>query len=117
LLKAPGKAYEGDPLLGKDQQPDHYSKLVKLPNSVESDSGGVHANSGIPNRAFYETAIRIGTNKAGKIWIESLEHFSEDIDLPKASRLIYQAAVRLYGEGSSEAEGVKAGWNAVGLDV
>jgi Zn-dependent metalloprotease len=29
---------------------------------TEDDNGGVHINSGIPNRAFYETAMRIGGN-------------------------------------------------------
>ncbi len=41
-------------------QPDHYSKLVRLPPDDEHDNGGVHTNSGIPNHAFY-LAIEGGT--------------------------------------------------------
>lgn len=113
-LKEPGKAYD-DPTLGKDPQLDHYSKLIKAPNTADSDFGGVHTNSGIPNRAFYETAMQIGSEEAGEIWIKSLGQFTETIDLRKASQVIYKTAVDLYGEGSAEAKGVKAGWSAVGL--
>jgi hypothetical protein len=111
-LKAPGTAYD-DPVIGKDPQPDHYKNLVKLPRS--NDGGGIHINSGIPNRAFYEAAVRIGSEKAGKIWISSIGQFSETVDLKTASQLIQKTAVALHGEGSAEARAVKAAWNAVGL--
>lgn len=45
-MKEPGTAYN-DPLLGKDPQPDHMRNYVK----TTSDHGGVHINSGIPNKA------------------------------------------------------------------
>ena len=45
-MKAPGTAYS-DPVLGDDPQPDHMSKYV----NTYDDNGGVHINSGIPNRA------------------------------------------------------------------
>lgn len=51
----PGTAYD-DPVLGKDMQPDHYSKFV----DTYSDNGGVHTNSGIPNRAYALFAIGAG---------------------------------------------------------
>jgi Zn-dependent metalloprotease len=58
-MKAPGKAYNND-LLGRDPQPDHMGKFVRLPDTEEGDWGGVHINSGIPNRAFHLTAVDIG---------------------------------------------------------
>ena len=45
-MKAPGTAYD-DPLLGRDPQPAHMRDNVH-----QSDNGGVHVNSGIPNHAF-----------------------------------------------------------------
>ena len=51
-MKAPGTGYN-DPLIGKDPQPDHMSKYVK----TAKDNGGVHINSGIPNKAFCDLAI------------------------------------------------------------
>jgi Zn-dependent metalloprotease len=50
-------------------QPDHMSKLFK----GTADNGGVHVNSGIPNRAFYLVAMDIGTQKAAKLWFEALK--------------------------------------------
>ena len=113
-LKAPGTAYD-DPILGKDAQPDRFSKFVTLPNSPTGDSGGVHINSGIPNRAFYETAMQIGSERAGNIWIASLAQFKPHLDLRTAAKVIYASAVKLHGPDSREAEAVKAGFNAVGL--
>src|SRR5436305_5152026 len=50
-MKEPGSAYD-DPQLGKDPQPGHMRKYVE----TSEDNGGVHINSGIPNRAFYLAA-------------------------------------------------------------
>src|SRR6202011_3456370 len=47
-MKAPGTAYD-DPVLGKDPQPATMKDYVV----TAGDDGGVHINSGIPNRAFY----------------------------------------------------------------
>ena len=55
-MKAPGTAYD-DPVLGKDPQPDHMRDFVH----TNQDNGGVHINSGIPNKAFY-LAAAIGGN-------------------------------------------------------
>ena len=54
-MKAPGTAYD-DPLVGKDPQPAHMDDYVE----TIRDNGGVHINSGIPNRAFYLAATEIG---------------------------------------------------------
>lgn len=62
----PGTAYN-DPSVGNDPQPDHMDRYV----DTWSDNGGVHYNSGIPNRAFALFAIEMGGyawEKAGKIW-------------------------------------------------
>jgi Thermolysin metallopeptidase, alpha-helical domain len=111
-LKAPGTAYD-DEIFGKDTQIANFGDLPKAP--LDYDNGGVHVLSGIPSRAFYETAVRIGSKEAGRIWIASLGQFSETVDLSKAADLIYKKAVALYGASSDEAKAVKAGWNTVGL--
>jgi Zn-dependent metalloprotease len=70
-MKQPGTAYN-DPVLGKDPQPGHMRDYVQ----TQSDNGGVHINSGIPNRAFYVTAFNIGGfawEKAGQIWYVTLQ--------------------------------------------
>ena len=113
-LKAPGTAYD-DPILGKDSQPDHFSKLVVLSSSASDDLGGVHINSGIPSRAFYQVAMLIGSEAAGKIWIDSLERFKPHLDMRTAAKVIYDTAVKSYGADSNEAKAVKAGFGTVGL--
>ena len=64
-MSAPGTAYD-DPNLGKDPQPADMKHYVK----TTEDEGGVHINSGIPNHAFYLTAMEPGGfawEKAGRI--------------------------------------------------
>lgn len=51
----PGTAYDDD-VLGKDPQPAHMDDFV----NTNDDNGGVHLNSGIPNRAFALAATSLG---------------------------------------------------------
>ncbi len=115
-MKQPGTAYN-DPVLGKDPQPAHMRDYVQ----TQSDNGGVHINSGIPNRAFYVTAFNIGGfawEKAGQIWYVTLKSkLSQTSDFAAAAAKTYEAAGGLYGLGSLEQQAVKAGWAEVGIDV
>ncbi len=115
-MKAPGTAYD-DPILGKDPQPGHMKDYVR---TVE-DNGGVHINSGIPNRAFYITAIELGGNaweKAGRIWYKTLtEKLQERSTFQQGCDLTYEAAGELFGANSLEQQAVKKGWAEVGISV
>lgn len=65
-MRNPGTAYD-DPKIGKDPQPGHMKDYKKM----SGDNGGVHYNSGIPNRAFASFAIEAGGyawEKPGQIW-------------------------------------------------
>lgn len=53
----PGTAYD-DPKVGKDPQPAHMDDLY----TGWGDNGGVHINSGIPNKVFATFAIAVGGN-------------------------------------------------------
>src|SRR4051812_633327 len=69
-MRAPGTAYD-DPVLGKDPQPDSMDGYVQ----TTDDNGGVHLNSGIPNKAFTGLAVALGGNawdRAGAIWYDAL---------------------------------------------
>jgi thermolysin metallopeptidase-like protein/emfourin len=69
-MAAPGTAYD-DPALGKDPQGAHMDDYVE----TTDDNGGVHLNSGIPNRAFQLAATGIGGSSwdgAGAIWYAAL---------------------------------------------
>jgi Zn-dependent metalloprotease len=115
-MKAPGTAYN-DPVLGKDPQPAHMRDYV---NTV-SDNGGVHINSGIPNHAFYVTAVEIGGNaweKVGRIWYVTLrDKLGANSQFQDAARLTFETAGELFGNNSLEQQAVRNGWSAVGLTV
>ena len=115
-MKAPGTAYD-DPVLGKDPQPGHMNNYV----NTSADNGGVHINSGIPNRAFYLTATELGGHaweRAGRIWYITLrDKLQSNSNFADAARETFAVAGELYGEGSVEQTAVRNGWVGVGLDV
>jgi Zn-dependent metalloprotease len=116
-MKDPGIAYD-DPVLGKDPQPAHMSNFVR----TFADNGGVHINSGIPNRAFYLVATQIGGyawEKAGRIWYETLRdpQLRPNASFTRFARLTLQHAEQLYGAGSAEQQAVRDGWGKVGLEL
>lgn len=86
-----------------------------LPNDDKNDNGGVHINSGIPNKAFYEAATRIGGASwlgAGPIWYKTLTggELASDANFQQFADLTYKNA----GEHTSE---IAAAWKAVGITV
>ncbi|MBI4470894.1 MAG: M4 family metallopeptidase [Acidobacteria bacterium] len=115
-MKAPGTAYD-DPLIGKDPQPGHMRGYV----DTSDDNGGVHINSGIPNKAFYEAAIRIGGHaweKAGRIWYLTLrDRLRHDSTFGDAARLTVDVASALHGPKSLERNAVREAWESVGITV
>ncbi len=111
----PGTAYD-DPRLGKDPQPDSMSGYVQ----TSEDNGGVHYNSGIPNRAFALAATTIGGpawEKAGRVWYDVLTggQLKADADFATFAELTTAAASARYGPESAEARAVHDGWATVGV--
>ena len=118
-LKAPGNAYDNS-TFGKDPQPDHMSKFVHRPDTDEGDHGGVHINSGIPNKAFYLTAVSIGGfawEAPGHIWYESLKASSVRTQFQEFADTTYFKAEELYGAGSTEQQAVLDAWREVGIRI
>jgi Zn-dependent metalloprotease len=118
-MKAPGTAFDND-LMGRDPQPDHMDNFAHLPDTEEGDSGGVHINSGIPNKAFYLTAIAIGGNaweSPGHIWYESLLASNAMTQFQDFADTTFAKADQLYGTGSAEQQAVQAAWKEVGIRI
>ncbi|MGE5816314.1 MAG: M4 family metallopeptidase [Acidobacteriota bacterium] len=114
-MKDPGTAYD-DPVLGRDPQPAHMNDFVR----TYDDNGGVHINSGIPNRAFYLSAIALGGHawdRAGRIWYEALRdpQLRSNAGFARFAKLTVGCAARLYGPGSVEEEAVGDAWRQVGV--
>jgi hypothetical protein len=85
--------------------------------ATEDDNGGVHINSGIPNRAFCLAAIGLGGPawvKAGKVWYLALtDLLGERSQFADAAEVTSAVAGREFG---SVAGGiVRDAWKAVGI--
>ncbi|GAB3873769.1 protealysin inhibitor emfourin [Terrabacter terrigena] len=114
-MRNPGTAYD-DPRLGKDPQPAHMDDFV----DTDDDNGGVHINSGIPNRAFVLAALEIGGNAweaAGSIWyaVVSGDGIRADCDFATFAGLTVTAAGSTHGDGSAEQAAVRSAWEQVGV--
>jgi Zn-dependent metalloprotease len=111
-MEHPGTAYADDPALGSDPQPDHMDRIYTGP----ADSGGVHLNSGIPNRAFVLVARALGGpawETPGAIWYEALLQLSRSSQFSDMAKLTAQIAGDRCGAATKKA--VRAAWKKVGL--
>lgn len=111
----PGTAYDDD-VLGKDPQPAHMDDFVQ----TNQDNGGVHINSGIPNRAFYLAATALGGNAwegAGQVWYDTLR----DPRLRATARFTSFAKLTVRNAqialGTDGATAVADAWAGVGVEV
>ena len=112
-MEHPGTAFTSDPYLGSDPQPAHMSKLYEGP----SDNGGVHINSGIPNRAFVLAAKAIGGNAwdaAGRIWFETMLKLPKKAQFQECAELSVEMAAAI---GADAALAVRKAWANVGVDA
>ncbi|MDX6718248.1 MAG: hypothetical protein QOJ63_502 [Solirubrobacteraceae bacterium] len=108
----PGTAFDGD------NQPANMKDYV----TTMSDNGGVHTNSGIPNKAFADLALKLGGHsweKAGRIWYETLRdpRVRANATFRQFAGRTTATARRLYGTGSGEANAVVACWKGVGVSA
>lgn len=115
-MKEPGSAYN-DPILGKDPQLSHMKDYV----DTTDDNGGVHINSGIPNHAFYLTAMELGGyswEKVGLIWYIALRDLlRRRSNFKRAAQVTCKVAERIFGKNSKEYNAVYNGWKEVGIVI
>lgn len=111
-MAEPGSAYD-DPVLGKDPQPAHMDDYVDTP----SDNGGVHINSGIPNRAFHLAATALegpAWAVAGRVWYDALcgGRLRHDADFAQFAALTLEAAQH---HGAAARDAIAKAWQTVGV--
>lgn len=95
-------------------QPDHMNEYQDLPNTEAGDWGGVHTNSGIPNKAAYYTINSLGKSKSQQIYYRALTvYLTPSSDFQSAKSALEQSAQDLYGSSAKNA--VTQAWNNVGL--
>ncbi|MFD6055011.1 M4 family metallopeptidase [Agromyces sp. NPDC060279] len=112
----PGTAYDDD-VLGRDPQPGHFRDYVE----TSDDHGGVHLNSGIPNRAFALAARELGGfawEHVGRIWYDALVsgRLREDETFAGFAAETLRTAGERFGAESRERQAVLRGWQAVGVE-
>jgi Zn-dependent metalloprotease len=102
--------------------PAHMDNFINKP--ISDDYGGVHTNSGIPNKAFYLIAegltaeslgTSIGKEKTEQLAYATLLKLSPDSEFIDAANTMMLEAESVYGNGSVEYNSVAAAWASVGV--
>ncbi|MBS1956680.1 MAG: M4 family metallopeptidase [Cyanobacteria bacterium SZAS-4] len=109
-MRSPGTAYD-DPMIGKDPQPAHMKDFVR----TTRDNGGVHLNSGIPNKAFADFAVAVGGNAweaPGKIWFEARANAGSD---PSFAQFAYQTIEAAKRISPNDVPKLEKAWSDVGV--
>lgn len=105
----PGTAYK-DATLGKDDQPADMSGYF----NTTGDNGGVHTNSGIPNRAFALASIALGSSvDALRIWRGALHSVND----PDCTFAHFAQATVDHSSAKEDALKIRDAWNTVGIAV
>jgi Zn-dependent metalloprotease len=121
-IAAPGYLRNmANPEQSLNPQPTKWSEYQILP--IDDDNGGVHINSGIPNRAAYLLAHGLSIeglgSSIGKAKMEQIFYRALTIYLLQQSTFLdariatIQSADDLYGASSVESLAVAAAWDAV----
>jgi hypothetical protein len=113
----PGTAYD-DPRIGQDPQ------VARMEDYVETaeDNGGVHINSGIPNRAFALAAIGLGGfawERIGRVWYDALVagEVPARSDFATFAQATLSSAARVFPADPEVAARIAAAWRTVGVLV
>ena len=122
IIKTPGKIALRDLANPKnpailDPQPSHMSEFQNLPTN--QDNGGVHINSGIPNKAAYNVITAIGKPKAELIYYRALtKYLTKNSQFGDCRKALAQAATDLVGQSgitTADVAAVNAAFEAVGI--
>ncbi len=118
----------GDWLMGEDlpdgairdmAHPERYGQPGNVSGYVKTgdDNGGVHTNSGIPNKAYVNMVGAIGRDASQQIVYAAVtEHLDSDSGFEDFRAGCLDAAAEKYGKNSVQYRGVDQAFRAVGLD-
>ncbi|MDJ1155302.1 M4 family metallopeptidase [Macrococcus caseolyticus] len=91
-------------------QPENMSQYV----NTQSDNGGVHINSGIPNKIAYNTIRQLGNQKSEQIYYRALtQYLTSNSNFSDAKNALAQSAYDLYGQ--NDADIVWNEWSKAGV--
>lgn len=112
-MSEPGTAYD-DLLLGKDPQPADMKGYIQ----TRDDNGGVHLNSGIPNRAFYLAAKALGGyawEQAGYAWYDTVcdKTLPQNADFKTFAGFTLKHGQKRFNKAVAQA--IEEAWKQVGV--
>jgi Zn-dependent metalloprotease len=122
IVKTPGKVALRDLSNPKNTQllspqPSQMSEFQNL--GTNQDNGGVHVNSGIPNKAAYNVINSIGREKAEIIYYRALsKYLTKNSQFGDCRKSVVQAATDLVGQSgitTADVTAVNAAFEAVGI--
>jgi hypothetical protein len=114
-LKDPEGAYYFHPILQYNQQVSHMNRY----QNVNYDNGGIHANSGIPNKAFYLASSDVGGfcwERIGNTWHTALINSGKEDGFEDFACRTMSAAKKLH-YGPHVQQSIGNAWLAVGVDL
>jgi Zn-dependent metalloprotease len=96
-------------------QPAHMNEFLNL--TIQQDNGGVHVNSGIPNKACQLIGDAIGKDKTERIYYRILDarYLNSQSSFTDMRLAAIRAATDLHGDNSAEVNAVKAAFDGVGI--
>lgn len=123
-MSSPGEGFINHPILGSDPQRGHMDAYY----SGKDDNGGVHINSGIPNRAFYLLCTRLEENMNFDkswdiplaIWYSALERCNPNCDFSRFAALTVESVndhILSDTQVASAKEILKSCWEDVGVKL
>ncbi len=110
----PENDFDSSNPLGSWGQPEHTSEQYIAGCWPWTDNGGVHINSGIPNKAAYLITTDIGAVKAKQIYYSAMFYLSSNSKFIDGRGAVEQATIDLYGAGA-ELTSVQTAFDAVGI--
>ncbi len=97
-------------------QPGHMNEYAIIDNPLFWDGGGVHINSGIPNRAAYLVAKAIGRTAAEKIYFRALTvYLTSTSGFVDARDATLQACSDLYPGDNGKYTAIEDAFDMVGI--
>lgn len=112
-MRNPGTAFDDPQLGGKDPQPANMANYIH----TSEDDGGVHLNSGIPNKAFADACVAVGGHsweKVGLVWYKTNQSVPSSCDFATWAK----TTVSIAGGMSSDLAGaIATAWAGVGIPV
>lgn len=122
-MKNPGTAYLDHPVFGDDPQTasmDEYDYTLE-------DNGGVHINSGIPNRAFYLASKRLSEydhekysyawDGTGRVWYQARQRVGSNPTFSEFAAKTVEVAQEIFGKDSYVEKACRYAWGDVKVEL